>query len=97
MEVFTMYSRFALGPLVGASIMLSATVTPSFASGPTCPPPRSPYDLSFECAQAVSQAATQALLEANARARGETLVTAPVTAPSPNADASCTLDTAQPE
>jgi len=72
-----MYLKIARGLLVAASVMQLASATPSFASEPTCPPPRGPYDLSFECAQAMSRAAVQAMLESNARARGEVLVTAP--------------------
>ena len=71
-----MHPTLARGLMVSASVTLLAlgqfsTAAQSFASGLDCPPARSPYDVSFACAQAISQAATRALLEANARQRGE--------------------------
>jgi hypothetical protein len=73
-------TRFARGLTVSASVLLLAlgqlvSATPSSASSLDCPPPRSPYDVSFACAQEMSRAATEALLQANARQRGEALLT----------------------
>ena len=71
---------FARGITLSASVLMLAlgqltSATPSFASSVDCPPPRSPYDVTFACAQEISRAATQALLEDNARQRGEGLAT----------------------
>ena len=73
-----MHNTIRRGLLVCASAAFLAlghvtSVTSSFANELECPPSRSPYDVSFACAQAMSRAATDALLEANARERGEAI------------------------